>query len=117
MFQPNLGGEIAITDGISLQHSTSLAPQSGILIVGSEQATQEFDVESFIDIVRNTPCIWNQWRSARVFTEYPGVPRIIFFSVVFDMSFSIPSFKIRCHLLLFYIRIFYQTMIQKRRRR
>ena len=33
------------------------------------------------------------------------------FSVVFDMSFSIPSFKIHCHLLLFYIRIFLSDFV------
>ena len=33
------------------------------------------------------------------------------FSVVFDMSFSIPSFKIHCQLLLFYIKIFLSDFV------
>ena len=63
-----LCGETEDADGISFQYSTSLAPQSSILIVGTQEATRQFDVESFIDIVRDIPCIWNT--SCRSYKEH-----------------------------------------------
>ena len=50
-------------DGTSLQISTHLASKSVELNVGSE-----FDMESFIDLVRNAPCIWNT--SCRSYKEH-----------------------------------------------
>ena len=59
----------------------------------------------------------NDWEAVAVHSGIQGIHRIPwcppnnFFSVAFDISFSIPSFKIHCHLLLFYIRIFLSDFV------
>ena len=65
----------------------------------------------------NVVMVSNMFHSVAVRPGIQGIHRIPWrslnniFSVLFDMSFSIPSFKIHCQLLLFYIRIFLSDFV------